>query len=356
MRIFKVALACLFPFALLAQPIGIFEKNADIGAVLHPGSAVFDQAGQSYKLTGAGSNIWAKKDEFQYAYKQMTGNFTLKASGKLLGTGVDQHRKFGWMVRTSLDTSAAMVCIAIHGDGLTSLQYRKTAGNMVEEVKSPIRNPDVFELERRGRSFFLSVAHAGESAWTVEIPDFEFPKELTAGLFICSHNKDVSESAQFNDVSITQASIPDVLSVASGKASKMLFPPVEKRIPVSGYNHVGLFVQDIQKSARFYREIVGLEPVEVPDNLKAIRSWFKIGPGQQLHLLAGRTEPVTNNDKNSAHVSWTIPNADPVEEYLKSKGIPYTRQLRFDGIGQIYITDPDGYVIELTEGKAIKRN
>jgi lactoylglutathione lyase len=123
------------------------------------------------------------------------------------------------------------------------------------------------------------------------------------------------------------------------------------QIVITGYNHVALAVQNIDSSAWFYREILGLEPIAVPESLKAIRSWFKIAPGQELHLLAGRTAPVNNNDRNGAHFALTIPNADPVEQYLKQKAIPYHRQQRFDKAWQIYITDPDGYVIELNEPK-----
>ncbi|MBK7872658.1 MAG: DUF1080 domain-containing protein [Saprospiraceae bacterium] len=131
---------------------------------------------------------------------------------------------------------------------------------------------------------------------------------------------------------------------------------VAAQIPITGYNHVALAVKDIGASAKFYREIVGLEPIEVPDNLKAIRSWFVIAPGQELHLLAGRVDPVTNNDRNGAHYSLTIPDADPIEKYLLNKKIAYHRQQRFDGAWQIYITDPDGYVIELNEPKIIWQN
>lgn len=123
------------------------------------------------------------------------------------------------------------------------------------------------------------------------------------------------------------------------------------QITINGYNHVALAVANIDSSARFYREIIGLEQIQVPENLKSIRAWFKIAPGQELHLLAGRSAPVSNNDRNGAHFSFTIPNADPVEEYLKKKGLPYIRQQRFDKAWQIYITDPDGYVIELNEPK-----
>lgn len=131
----------------------------------------------------------------------------------------------------------------------------------------------------------------------------------------------------------------------------LLLQALPAQIPVTGYNHVALAVKDIQESAKFYGEFMGLERIEVPEHLKAIRSWFKIAPGQELHLLAGRTFPVTNNDPNLAHFSLTIPGADPVEAYLKEKNYPYLRQQRFDGAWQIYITDPDGYFIELNEPK-----
>lgn len=123
------------------------------------------------------------------------------------------------------------------------------------------------------------------------------------------------------------------------------------QIATAGYNHVALAVANIDSSAAFYRDVIGLEPLEVPENLKAVRAWFRIAPGQELHLLAGRAAPVANNDRNGAHFSLTIPDADPVEAYLKKKGLPYIRQQRFDKAWQIYITDPDGYVIELNEPK-----
>jgi len=124
------------------------------------------------------------------------------------------------------------------------------------------------------------------------------------------------------------------------------------QIIVTGYNHVALPVGNLDSSAYFYREIIGLEPIAVPDDWKANRAWFKIAPGQELHLLAGRTDSVTNNTgPDAGHFCFTIANADPAEEHLKKKGIPYHRQQRFDKAWQIYITDPDGYLIELNEPK-----
>ncbi len=123
---------------------------------------------------------------------------------------------------------------------------------------------------------------------------------------------------------------------------------------ITGFNHLALSVSDIEASTVFYRDILGLEPIEVPDDLKAIRSWFKFGGGQDLHLLAGRTDPVTNNGRNSGHFALTISDADALEAVLIESGIDYHRQQRFDGAWQIYISDPDGYVIELNEPPPVK--
>lgn len=201
----------LSPIFLMAQSesTGIFKAASDVGPVLHPGKTNFDVAAQSYRLSGSGANIWFAKDEFHYAYSQISGNCLLQARGKLVGQGVDPHRKFGWMMRAGLDSTAAMVSATVHGDGLTAIQYRKHSGMNIEEVKSPVRMPDIIQLERRGRSFFLSVAHFGEPFWTVEVPDFDFPETLYAGLFICSHNKDVTETAEFDNVRIVVPAKPD---------------------------------------------------------------------------------------------------------------------------------------------------
>lgn len=187
-------------FCLTQSRQGIFEKNCDVGAVVHPGSTQYDATKQAYTLAGSGANIWFKKDEFHFAYQRCGGDVILQARAQWLSEGGDPHRKMGWMARTSLDTNAAMVCAAIHGDGLVSIQYRKRQGADIEEVKSPVAKPDIVQLERRGRSFFMSVAQFGKPFWTVEVPDFDFPGELYAGLFVCAHNKDAIEKAQFDNV------------------------------------------------------------------------------------------------------------------------------------------------------------
>lgn len=106
------------------------------------------------------------------------------------------------MVRSSLDSSAPMACATVHGDGLTSLQFRKIQGGNVEEVKSSAKGPDVIQLERKGTHYIMSVAHFGEPFVSEQVNDVNLGEEVYIGLFVCSHNKDVVESAVFDNVRI----------------------------------------------------------------------------------------------------------------------------------------------------------
>jgi lactoylglutathione lyase len=124
----------------------------------------------------------------------------------------------------------------------------------------------------------------------------------------------------------------------------------EAQVKIKGINHIALAVEDIDRSRQFYEYIIGLKPIAVPEELKFIRAWFQIAPGQELHLLAGRKKPV-HHDRNGSHISLTIDDADAIEAYLKLQSIEYHRQERFDGVSQVFITDPDGYVIEFNEAR-----
>jgi TolB protein len=203
--LFSIFFCQFFVHSKAQNQVGFFENHVDIGLVINKGNAIYDNASKVYSLTGSGENIWFKKDELHFAYKKIKGDFIVTTQPNLVGKGTDPHRKSGWMVRTSTDTSAAMVCLTVHGDGLTAFQYRKKNGINIEEIKIPITGGDILQLERRGRSYFIFVSKLSIPFWTVEVPDFDFPEELLVGLFICSHNKNVVETGTFTNTRIFTA-------------------------------------------------------------------------------------------------------------------------------------------------------
>lgn len=102
----------------------------------------------------------------------------------------------------------------------------------------------------------------------------------------------------------------------------------------ASFNHLALQVKDIPASKDFYKNVIGLTPVEVPDSLKAIRGWFNTGNGQMIHLLAGRTTPVVN-DRNGSHFAIFVNSIAAAEKFLTLKNITFHKQVRFDGAVQI---------------------
>src|SRR5580704_13013739 len=98
--------------------------DCDVGTVLHPGSANFDAEHGTYTLTGSGENMWLAADAFQFAWKKVSGDVAVQANIAFVGPGKNEHRKAVLMIRQSLDADSVYADLALHGTGLTSLQYR----------------------------------------------------------------------------------------------------------------------------------------------------------------------------------------------------------------------------------------
>jgi hypothetical protein len=197
-----VPLFLVVPGLFAASPVGQFTDHGDVGAPKIAGSAKYDEATQEYSVSAGGTNLWGARDEFHYAWRKLKGDFILRARVELIGKGVDPHRKLGWLVRPTLDADAPYVDCAEHGDGLTSLQFRREKGGETRQFPMAIRNADVIQFERRGNTYIFSAARYGEPFVRSEIADLDLGDEVYAGLFLCSHNPEVQEKAIFRDVQI----------------------------------------------------------------------------------------------------------------------------------------------------------
>jgi hypothetical protein len=195
--------------ALAAQtsplPLGIFQDHADIGTVAHAGSAQFDPALGAYTLTGSGANIWSTVDAFQFAWKQVSGDVVLTADVVFPNAGVNPHRKAVLMIRQSLDADSPYADLAVHGVGLTSLQYRDAKGEATHEIRSNLSALRRLRIEKRGDFIYMFLAqNAGEplraSGASIKIP---IKGSFYIGIGLCSHEKDVVEKAVFSNVDLS---------------------------------------------------------------------------------------------------------------------------------------------------------
>jgi TolB protein len=189
--------------------LGDFDSHGDVGAPKIPGSAAYNPVSQDYTIAAAGSNMWAQRDEFHFVWKRLTGDFILQTRVQWIGKGVEGHRKAGLIVRSSQDHDAAYADGVVHGDGLTSLQFRRTKGAITEEKQAAIKGADVLQLERRGTTFIFSAAKFGERFVDTEVSDINLGNDVFVGLGVCSHNADVVERAVFSNVRVIRPAKAD---------------------------------------------------------------------------------------------------------------------------------------------------
>ena len=121
--------------------------------------------------------------------------------------------------------------------------------------------------------------------------------------------------------------------------------------------HCGLLVSDLERSRRFYGEALGLEELSRPANFVFAGAWFALAD-TEIHLLAeadttgraGMPPPGPGLAGGLAtHFALEVDDLPEWVERLDARGIaPAAGPMpRGDGVDQLFVFDPDGYVVEL---------
>ena len=202
-----VLFICLAAFSCVAQnaqPVGMFEGHNDVGTVLHPGAVDFDAAKKTYTISGSGENMWFASDAFQFVWKKMSGDVTLTADISFLTKTGNAHKKAALMLRQNLDAGSVYADVALHASGLTSLQFRDEKGAVTREVQSNLSAPKRLRIAKRGDYVYMSLGD--ESGVQPAGGWLRIPLQGTfyVGLGVCSHDKDVVETAAFSNVELSQ--------------------------------------------------------------------------------------------------------------------------------------------------------
>ncbi len=129
---------------------------------------------------------------------------------------------------------------------------------------------------------------------------------------------------------------------------------------ITGINHVGLRVRDLEASRAFYEKLgfefivgpIGPEPVAVMLHPSGVNINFILNASEgasKENLLMDVPEKHTG----FTHIALEITNRSQVVEHLEKVGIPITETVELpDGTVFFFVRDPDGNVIELHQPKA----
>lgn len=206
-----LAILCLLSAPALAQTgnLGPFTHAADVGSPAIQGATVYNAATGEFHITGAGNNMWAKEDQFQYVWREMTGNFTVSASLKFLGTGA-AHRKGGIVVREGLDTDSKYAGVMVHGDGMPALQWRADKGDITNTFNLPFDGPGEFNIKlvRNGVRVYLYVGKNGAEPKEIVHTEVSFQGPVLVGLGVTSHDGKAKDTLVFSNVKVEANATP----------------------------------------------------------------------------------------------------------------------------------------------------
>jgi TolB protein len=197
-----VAVSLSAAFLAHSAELGIFEGQADVGHVSKTVPALVNASG-AYAVAGGGENMWFTNDAFHFVWKRVSGDFDLQAAIQWRDSGGNAHRKACLMSRQSLDADSPYVDVAVHGDGLTSLQFRDAPGGLTHEIQANASRPPVVGIGKQGDAFYLTLAEPGP-ALTPAGPTMRLglTDPLYVGLAVCAHDDKVLETALFSNVTL----------------------------------------------------------------------------------------------------------------------------------------------------------
>jgi catechol 2,3-dioxygenase-like lactoylglutathione lyase family enzyme len=124
-------------------------------------------------------------------------------------------------------------------------------------------------------------------------------------------------------------------------------------------DHTAVIAADVERSRRFYVEVLGMDEIARPQNFNFPGAWVRKGSAE-IHIIgeeqAGRArqvqpgyDPQELARGYAAHTAFEVADVDAAMAELRAKDAQIVGEIRNrgDGAMQMYVLDPDGYVIEL---------
>lgn len=121
-------------------------------------------------------------------------------------------------------------------------------------------------------------------------------------------------------------------------------------IKLLGLNHYSIAVIDLEKSLSFYQGVLGMDLMPRPD-FDFDGAWLDCGQGISLHLIVQDDIIINQSGSRQLHFAFEVSEILLARDTLIRQGIHIVKDIkpRPDGILQMFIQDPDGYYIEITE-------
>jgi catechol 2,3-dioxygenase-like lactoylglutathione lyase family enzyme len=128
---------------------------------------------------------------------------------------------------------------------------------------------------------------------------------------------------------------------------------------IRSLDHAAVLVKDVERSRYFYGQVLGMDEVSRPSNFDFPGAGFRKGSAE-VHLIgekeAGRVaqaQPGYRADEMkrgyATHIAFMVEDLEEAQRHLQELNVLVVGgpQPRGDGVEQLYVCDPDGYIVEL---------
>jgi len=119
---------------------------------------------------------------------------------------------------------------------------------------------------------------------------------------------------------------------------------MEMTMRITQLDHCSVIITDLERSRRFYREVLGLIEINKPRTFDFEVLWFDLG-NQHLHLLL-KERP---DETSPRHFALRVNDAASARLHFRSRGIRTQEITPIPGADRFFIADPDGNRIEIIQ-------
>ena len=143
-------------------------------------------------------------------------------------------------------------------------------------------------------------------------------------------------------------------------AHNPLAPKEGVPVEIRRLDHAALVVKDVERSRHFYGQVLDMEEVPRPSNFNFPGAWFRQGraevhligeaePGRAAQVQPGGYRPEELSIGYAAHIAFEVASLEEARRHLQAHDVEIVGgpRPRGDGVMQMYVCDPDGYIVEL---------
>lgn len=113
---------------------------------------------------------------------------------------------------------------------------------------------------------------------------------------------------------------------------------------VTHLDHVSVVCTNVERSRRFYRDVLGLKEIAKPRTFEFVVIWFDLG-NQQLHVL--RKDQA--DSISPRHFALRVADLAAARRYFREHDLTIEETTPIPGADRFFIHDPDGNRIEIIQ-------